>query len=43
MAGHGFNNTMLAPLLSVLFITSDKLIHGYDFGRIMPKGTDNRN
>ena len=33
MAGHGFNNTMLAPLLSVLFITSDKLMRGYDFER----------
>lgn len=43
MAGHGFNNTMLAPLLGVLFITSDRVVHEFDFNRTMPKGIDNRN
>ena len=34
MAGHGFNNTMLAPLLSVFYILSDRIVNNYyDFNQ----------
>lgn len=34
MAGHGFNNTMLAPLLGVFYILSDRIVNNYyDFNQ----------